>query len=99
MADYLGYHWYFTHLTGLAMRDPTLALASGNNDLYTAPAGKRALVRSGVAYNSSGGAISFYHLLKSGGNYYQLSAPFSLAAATQTSWAGNAVAQGVGIVL
>lgn len=50
------------------------ALASGDNDLYTVPAGKRAIVTGFLTYNSTGGAITVIRNLKRSGTYYRMSA-------------------------
>ncbi|HRH54653.1 MAG TPA: hypothetical protein PLN38_15095 [Chitinophagales bacterium] len=57
------------------------SLASGNNDLYTVPAGKRALISAGTnIYNNTGGAINCYRQIKVSGSYYRISATTSATA-------------------
>ena len=53
-------------------------LASGNNDLYTVPANKRAMIASYSSYNQSGGTIIFFTQIKIGGVYYRVEANISL---------------------
>lgn len=45
---------------------------SGNVDVYTAPAGKRAMINAHGAYNTTGSSISFYPAIKVSGTYYKL---------------------------
>ena len=47
-------------------------LATGDNDLYTVPANKRALVLSVTAFNTSAGTISYTPQVKVSGTYYPL---------------------------
>ena len=48
-------------------------LSTGNNDLYTVPAGKRALISTMFVYNHSGvGNIVWYPAIKISGTYYRL---------------------------
>jgi hypothetical protein len=47
-------------------------LSTGNNDLYTVPAGKRALVMAMQVYNQSAGNISWYPAIKISATYYRL---------------------------
>lgn len=49
-------------------------LATGDNDLYTCPTGKRAYIASASAYNGSGGSIPRYYQVKISGTYYRVSA-------------------------
>lgn len=62
---------------------PAAALASGENDLYLVPAGKRATI-AGVITNISGGAINITSQIKSGGTYYKITGLASLANNAQT---------------
>lgn len=50
-------------------------LATGDTDLYTVPAGKKALIAPlARAYNGSGGTITFYTQIKVSSTYYRISA-------------------------
>ena len=60
------------------------ALATGNNDLYTVPASRKALIAPiSTAYNTSVGNISYYHAIKVSGTYYPISPSVTLATLTQ----------------
>ena len=48
------------------------ALNTGDNDLYTVPAGKRAIFQGLNLYNTSVGNIVWYPTVKVGGTYYRL---------------------------
>jgi|GEM_PF-7049859 len=50
----------------------TLNSANGHNDLYTVPAGRKALVIDYIKTNSTGGAINSFPEIKIGSTYYQL---------------------------
>ena len=56
------------------------ALATGNNDLYTVPAGKRALFGAVSVHNTSAGNIDWYVAIKISGTYYRLSTTVTTAA-------------------
>jgi hypothetical protein len=47
-------------------------VATGDHDIYTCSSNKRCLVEMMSVYNSSGGNITYYPELKSGGTYYRL---------------------------
>jgi len=56
-------------------------LASGNNDLYTVPAGKKAVVlEPHRLYNNTGGSVSSYSQIKISGTYYRLGLAISQGA-------------------
>lgn len=68
-------------------------LNTGDNDLYTVPAGKRAFIGvTGQIYNNSAGSITWYWEIKVSGTYYRLSS--SLTTAT-----GDGITATAGIVL
>lgn len=48
-------------------------LATGDNDLYTVPAGKRAVVGGTNIYNNSAGNITTHNQVKISGTYYRVS--------------------------
>lgn len=56
----------------LAVRVAGSNLATGNTDLYTVPAGRKAVVTNYVAFNPSAGTIAHYPQLKVSGTYYRL---------------------------
>lgn len=64
---------------------PAAALASGENDLYTVPTGKRATI-AGVITNISGGAVNQTDQIKNGGVYYKMNALVSRANNSQTAY-------------
>lgn len=53
---------------------------TGNIDLYTAPAGKRALIRGFVAGNSTGGSLNATPQVKISATYYNLGALIAVGA-------------------
>lgn len=55
-------------------------LANGDNDLYTVPAGKRAIIFAGNAYNTTGVARTVRGQVKIGGTYYAISQGTSVSA-------------------
>ena len=61
-------------------------LATGNNDLYTVPTGRTAIISLGRVYNQSAGNIGWYWQLSSGGTYYRLN-----STTTTATLAANAV--------
>ena len=61
------------------------ALATGNNDLYTVPAGKRALFQAVSVLNTSAGNITWYAAVKISGTYYRLTSDATTAAGAQAS--------------
>ena len=66
-------------------------LSTGNNDLYTVPTGKRALLHYMFLYNHSGaGNIVWYPAIKIGGTYYRLISSITTAD-TATSGGGNTI--------
>jgi hypothetical protein len=76
-----------TLLTGVSFpRVQGVGLAVGNNDLYTVPTGKKAIVVASLrVYNSSAGNIDFYPELKVDGTYYKLSPTQTLPTVTATN--------------
>lgn len=59
------------------------SLAIGNNDLYTVPAGRKALIGQAFRlYNPSAGNITAYGEIKVSGIYYQIVASATLSAGT-----------------
>lgn len=71
-------------------------LPTGNNDLYTVPARRKALIMPGARiYNPSGGNIDSYLELKVGASYYRLSGTTTLTTGT----GANAVGAGDAMVL
>jgi len=50
---------------------PAFALSSGENDVYTVPSGKRAVI-AGTITNLSGGALNVTYQFKNGGTYYKI---------------------------
>lgn len=61
-------------LTGVAVTPvPVTALAATDNDLYTVPVGKRAII-VGASYNSSGSSVTLIIQVKISGTYYRLAA-------------------------
>jgi hypothetical protein len=57
-------------LTGVT--PPVVALANGNNDLYTVPTGKRALILFSACFNTTGGNLNVYHTIKVAGTTYRI---------------------------
>lgn len=55
-------------------------LASGHNDIYVCPAGKKAYITSNSGHNPSGSSISVYRYLKKDGVYYQVRSVSTMAA-------------------
>ena len=84
---------------GLQLTNATFALArsynigTGDVDIYTAPAAKRALIEFIGGFNPSAGIINWYPEIKSGGSYYRIAAAIAAGA---NSAAGSAAA---GIIL
>ena len=68
------------------------ALATGNNDLYTVPAGKRAIFGGFTLQNTSVGNIVWYPAIKISGTYYRLNSDTT----TATGALGNQ--QGIGYI-
>lgn len=63
-------------------------LGTGNNDLYTVPASRKAVIfPQSRAYNPSAGNITYYHQIKVSGVYYPLSTPVTLTTGTGNSGA------------
>lgn len=48
------------------------SFASGNNDLYTVPAGRKFILTGAAVYNTSGGTITYYLEAKISGTYYRV---------------------------
>lgn len=60
-----------------------LTTASGNNDLYTVPTGKKAVQIGAVAYiNDTAGSINIYLQLKRSGSYYRMANTAAVTAGT-----------------
>lgn len=76
-------------LGSIFLSNPKFVLAqgqtsgSGKLDVYTAPANRRALVTIGKAYNKNAATATVGAFLKSGGNYYRISA--DVAPTTETA--------------
>lgn len=68
-----------------------LALAAGDTDVYTVPAGKRAWIVAAGAYNPTAGAIAIFPELKVAGVYYRLAATLTPAATTAASLGALAI--------
>jgi hypothetical protein len=62
-----------------------LNTASGNNDVYTVPANRSALVISLVAANFGANNPTYFPQIKSGGTYYQIAASASVGATPQNA--------------
>lgn len=60
-------------------------LPTGNNDLYTCPANKRAMVLASTAYNASAGTITVFEQVKISGTYYNLTQPIGAGTGVITS--------------
>lgn len=69
-------------------------LALGDNDIYTVPTGKRALIGQPVAYNASAGTIAWFTEIKVSGTYYRLGPTTS-----STTLLGSATSNNAGIIL
>lgn len=69
-------------------------LASGDNVLYTAPAGKRAIINAFNVYNDTAGSINFYPFLRISGTNYKYSGTLACSANSP-----NGVATAVNIIL
>jgi hypothetical protein len=85
-------------LGGLTLPNPKFVriqgvnLATGDNDLYTVPAGRRLWVgQGGNAYNGSAGSITYFIKLKVGATYYRLSTSNTLAASVAGGAQGGIV--------
>lgn len=65
-------------------------LSTGNNDLYTVPAGKRALFLSGVTYQASGSTITIFPEVKISGTYYRLGTATAVSTTVATILSGAA---------
>jgi len=71
---------------------------SGDNDLYTVPTGKKAVVFDYVATNNTGGTIAHYPQIKISGTYYRIGATQSDTAALGHNY-GMTGSRGAPIVL
>lgn len=61
-------------------------LSSGENDIYTCPAGKKALVGPCALYNAGAGAVSVFPQIKEeDGEYYRLSGPISVSVGVRSA--------------
>jgi hypothetical protein len=52
----------------------TNSSANGNNDLYTVPVGRKAVIQDFIVTNVSGGSINYFPQIKIGGTYYRIGA-------------------------
>lgn len=76
-----GTFFYYPQLTGVSYpRVWGSNLATGDNDLYTVPTGKKTIIHSGGmrAYNPSAGSITYYSEIKVSGSYYRTGAGVTL---------------------
>lgn len=65
-------------------------LNTGNNDLYTVPASRKAVIfPQSRAFNASAGSITYYHAIKVSGVYYPLSTPGAISAGVGASNPGH----------
>lgn len=85
--------WLFQQLTWVKyVRCFGSNLPTWDNDLYTVPAGKKAMVMpNGRAYNPSVGSITHTAEIKVSGSYYKLCTP-----ATLTTWTWAAISWPIG---
>lgn len=60
-------------------------LASGNNDLYTVPSGKKAICYQGIVYNANGSSRTIYPQIKISSTYYQTDSSITLSTISTTS--------------
>lgn len=82
-------------LTGTAYKRAFVSgLASGDNIVYTAPAGKRAYINAFGVYNTSGGSLNFYPTWVISSTHYKFSGTLACGAN-----ASNQVATSVAIIL
>ncbi len=56
-----------------------IGAASGDNDLYTVPAQRKALIQDFIVTNVSGGAISYFPQIKIGATYFAIGKPLTEA--------------------
>lgn len=70
---------------GEFMRAVGSALAVGDNDIYTVPAGKSFFVSSINIFNGSGGTNTIYATVKVSGTYYRISSSSTLATNSSAS--------------
>jgi hypothetical protein len=73
--------------TGKYVRAKGGALASGDNTIYTCPAGKRAMIMQGVYWNKTVGSINAYPTLTSGATTYRLTTNTSVSNAQSATMA------------
>lgn len=59
-------------------------LPTGDNDLYTVPASKRAIIYGNVGYNPSAGTITWFPQVKISGTYYKIGASSNLSTGAGT---------------
>jgi hypothetical protein len=67
---------------------PVVALANGDNDLYTVPTGRRAIGLFNTAFNTAVGALNLYSTFKRSGTVYRVSSTANINAGAQgnTAW-------------
>jgi hypothetical protein len=61
-------------------------LSTGDNDLYTVPAGKKAMVTAASFYAAGAGNVDWFLTLKSGGTYYRITANATATLGTASSF-------------
>lgn len=94
-SGYSGYSGIPYYPVGILMQNPSpvtvavTALASGNNDLYTVGANKRAVVSSATCYNSNASSRTLYATLKVSATTYRLTADTVLATVTSVAISHN----------
>lgn len=57
---------------GKYVRGHAVAPAAGRTDIYTVPAGRRAIITNHAAYRTSGTSLVYWHELNLSGTYYRL---------------------------
>ena len=67
------------------------SLATGDTDLYTVPAGKKALFFGHSSFNASAGNISYYFQIKVSSVYYRITSVVTLATGVRTTLSGTTV--------
>ena len=72
-----------------AVGGPVVALAVGDNDLYTVPANRKAMVMVGTADNTTGAPINVYPTIKVAGTTYRIGTTVSVGATSSTGVTHN----------
>jgi len=67
------------------------SVATGDNDLYTVPTGKKALFFGHSAFNTSGGNISYFFQIKVSSVYYRITSTTTLATQVLTTLSATTV--------